>query len=95
MPHPKRKAGGIAVFQEDTAMKKPKPSRSVTELVALLDAMIAYWKSIAEVNFKQSNPDADLAEFERVWPKTLDNFFLAETVRTAKALRHLSRGREN
>jgi hypothetical protein len=30
-----------------------------------------------------------------VWPKTLDNFFLAETIRTANALRHLSRGREN
>jgi len=76
-------------------MKKPKPSRSVSDLIALVDSMIAYWKSIAEVNFKQSNPDSDLAEFERVWPKTLDNFFLAETIRTANALRHLSRGREN
>ena len=76
-------------------MKKPKPPRSVSDLITLVDAMIAYWKSIAEVNFKKTSPDADMAEFERVWPKTLDNFFLAETVRTANALRHLSRGREN
>jgi len=76
-------------------MKKPKPSRSVADLIALVDSIIAYWKSIAELNFKKTSPDADMAEFERVWPKTLDNFFLAETVRTANALRHLSRGREN
>ena len=76
-------------------MKKPKPSRSVSDRVALVDAMIAYWKSIAEVNFKQTNPDSDLAEFKRVWPKSLYNFFLAETIRTANALRQLSRGREN
>ncbi len=76
-------------------MRKPKSSRSVADLIALVNAMIAYWKSIAEVNFKQTNPDADLAEFERVWPKTLDNFFLAETARTANALRPLSEGREN
>jgi len=76
-------------------MKKSKPSRSVSDLIALVDAMIAYWKSIAEMNFKQTHPDSDLAEFEREWPKTLDNFFLAETARTANALRHLSRGREN
>ena len=76
-------------------MKKPKPSRSVADLIALVDSMIAYWKSIAELNFKKSNPDADLAEFERVWPKTLDNFFLAEAARTATALRFLSEGHEN
>jgi len=76
-------------------MKKPKPSRRISDLVTLIDAMIAYWKSIAEVNFKQTNPDSDLAEFERMWPKTLDNFFLAETARTANALRFLSEGREN
>jgi len=77
------------------AMRKPKPSRSVSDIIALVNAMIAYWKSIAEVNFKQTNPNPELAEFERVWPKTLDNFFLAETIRTVKALRHLSRSREN
>jgi len=76
-------------------MKKSKPSRSVADLIALVDATIAYWNSIAELSFKKTNPNADLAEFKRVWPKTLDNFFLAETIRTANALRHLSRGREN
>jgi len=76
-------------------MKNPKPTRSVSDLIARVDTMIAYWKYIAEVNFKQSNPDSNQAEFERIWPKTMDNFFLAETIRTANALRHLSRGREN
>jgi len=78
-------------------MKKPKPSRSVADLIALVDSIIAYWKSIAEVNFKKTSPDAkktspdaDMAEFERVWPNVLNNFFLAETVRTAKRLRAFS-----
>jgi hypothetical protein len=62
-------------------MKKPKPSRSVSDLVAIVDSMIAYWRAIAELNFKKANPNSDLAEFERVWPNVLNNFFLAETVR--------------
>jgi len=77
-------------------MKKPKPSRSVADLIALVDSMIAYWKSIAEVSFKQTNPNSDLAEFERVWPNVLNNFFLAETVRTVRRLRVFStEGRDN
>jgi len=56
----------------------------------LVDAMIAYWKSIAELSFKQTNPNSDLAEFERVWPKVLNIFFLAETVHTTKLLRAFS-----
>ena len=67
-------------------MKKPEPSRSVSDLVAIVDSMIAYWRAIAELNFKKANPNSDLAEFERVWPNVLNNFFLAETVRTAKLL---------
>ena len=76
-------------------MRKPKSSRSVFDLVALVDSIIAYWKAIAESNFKKANPNSDLAEFERVWPNGLNNFFLAETVRTANALRFLSEGSEN
>jgi hypothetical protein len=77
-------------------MKKPIPSRSVSDLVALVDSIIAYWKAIAESNFKKANPNADMAEFEKVWPNVLDNFFLAETVRTAKRLRAFSsEGRDN
>jgi len=77
-------------------MKKPKPSRSVADLIALVDSMIAYWKSIAEVSFKQTNLNSDLAEFERVWPNVLNNFFLAETVRTVRRLRAFStEGRDN
>ena len=76
-------------------MKKPRPSRSDADLIALVNAMIAYWKSVAEWNFKMTNPNSDLTDFEREWPKTLDNFFLAETARTANALRFLSEGGEN
>ncbi|HZF40850.1 MAG TPA: hypothetical protein VE715_18660 [Blastocatellia bacterium] len=76
-------------------MKKPIPSRSVSDLVALVDSIVAYWKAIAESNFKKANPHSDLADFERVWPNVLNNFFLAETVRTANALRFLSEGSEN
>jgi hypothetical protein len=76
-------------------MKKPIPSRSVSDLVAIVDSIIAYWKAIAESNFKKANLNADMAEFERVWPNVLNNFFLAETFRTVNALRFLSEGREN
>ena len=77
-------------------MKNPNSSRNVSDLVAIVDSMIAYWKSIAESNFKKANPNSDLAEFERVWPKVLNNFFLAETVRTTKLLRAFSPdGRDN
>ena len=76
-------------------MKKPIPSRSVSDLVAIVDSIIAYWKAIAESNFKKANPNSDMAEFERVWPNVLNNFFLAETFRTVNALRFLSEGREN
>lgn len=77
-------------------MKKPKPTRSVSDLIALVDTMIAYWKSIAESSFKKTNPNSDPAEFERVWPKVLNNFFLAETVRTIKRLPAFSHeGHEN
>jgi hypothetical protein len=73
-------------------MKKPNPSRSVSDLVAMVVAMIAYWKSVAEWNFKKTNPNSDSTEFDRVWPKVLNNFFLAETVRTTKLLRAFSPG---
>jgi hypothetical protein len=77
-------------------MKKPIPSRSVSDLVVLIDSIIAYWKAIAESNFKKANPNADMAEFEKVWPNVLNNFFLAETIRTAKRLRAFSpEGRDN
>jgi hypothetical protein len=71
-------------------MRKPNPPRDVSDLVALVDAMIAYWKSVAEWNFKKTNPNSDSTEFKREWPKVLNNFFLAETVRTTKRLRAFS-----
>jgi len=77
-------------------MKKPKPSRSVSDRIALVDSIIAYWKSVAELNFKKANPNSDSTEFEQVWPNVLNNFFLAETVRTTKRLRAVSpEGRDN
>ena len=71
-------------------MKNPNSSRNVSDLVAIVDSMIAYWKAIAESNFKKANPNADMAEFERLWPNVLNNFFLAETIRTTKLLRAFS-----
>jgi hypothetical protein len=94
-PYPKEKRAALLCLQENIAMKKSAPSRSDSDLIALVDAIIAYWKSIAELRFKEANPNSDPAEFERQWLKTLDNFFLAETVRTANAIRFLSESREN
>ncbi len=76
-------------------MNDAKWSCKPSDLTALVNEIIAYWKAIAERNFKNAQPFSDSDEFERRWPKTLDNFFLAETIRTADSLRHLSDGREN
>lgn len=69
----------------------PDPS----ELIALIDEIVAYWKGIAFRSFTRIDPDSALDDFESRWPKILANFFLAETMRTAKALRVLSDGRLN
>jgi hypothetical protein len=76
-------------------MNNTKWSGKAFDLTVLVNEIIAYWKAIAERNFKNARPFSDPSEFEQDWPKTLDNFFLAETVRTANALRHLSEGCEN
>ncbi len=77
-------------------MNKPNEPLNVSDLIALVNEITAYWKAIAERTFKITHPNADQEEFERLWPKALDNFFLAETVRTAKLLRSLpTEGRNN
>lgn len=68
-------------------MKKRNTSPDIFDLINLVNPMIAFWKSIAESSFKMMKPDSDPSEFEREWPKILDNFFLAKTVRTARLLR--------
>ncbi len=50
---------------------------------------------MAERNFKKAHPFSDPSEFEQDWPRTLDNFFLAATIRTADELRPLSEDRES
>ena len=77
-------------------MKNPTPSRNVSDLIALVNAMIAYWKSIAERIYARTHSNSASDEFEREWPKILENFFLAETVRAAKLLKSLPyEGRDN
>ena len=71
--------------------RPPDPS----ELIALIDEIVAYWKEIAFRNFTRMDPDSAADDFESRWPKILANFFLAQTMRTAKALRVLSDGRLN
>jgi hypothetical protein len=70
-------------------------SCKASDLIAIVNEIIAYWKAIAERNFKKAHPFSDPSEFEEIWPGTLDNFFLVATIRTANALRPLSEGREN
>lgn len=68
-------------------MSKAKSSREAPDLAVLVNEMIEHWKSVAERIFKEVYPFSERDEFEQNWPKTLDNFFLAETVRAAKLLR--------
>jgi hypothetical protein len=74
---------------------KPNQPRDISELNALIREIVAYWKEIARRNFFKSHPDSTTGEFEQAWPKALANFFLAETIRVANALRSLSGNREN
>jgi hypothetical protein len=76
-------------------MNNANRSCKASDLTNLINEKIAHWKAMAERNFKNAQPFSDSDEFERDWPKALDNFFLAETLRTADALRHLSEGHEN
>jgi hypothetical protein len=69
----------------------PDPS----ELIALVNEIVAYWKEIARRKFANTYPDSEPSDFEQRWPKILSNFFLTETVRVAKALTPLSEGRDS
>jgi len=71
-------------------MNKPNLLRKVSDLTALVNEIIAYWKAVAERDFKEAHPFADQNEFEQNWPKMLDSFFLAETLNTTKLLQSLS-----
>jgi len=74
--------------------QNPDRASDTADLVALVEEIIAYWKELARKRF-HSHPGVDPDAFEQLWPQILDNFFLAETVRVAKKLRFLSRGRNN
>jgi len=60
------------------AMHEPNKSRDVSALIALVNAVIEYWKEIARRNFVKANPQAEPSEFERRWPKALANLLLAD-----------------
>jgi hypothetical protein len=76
------------------AMNQPDRSREVSALIALVNSIIEHWKEIARKQFNVTQLTNE-EDFEQSWPKILANFFLAETVRIAKALSVLSEGREN
>jgi len=76
--------------------ERQNPTRppDIADLTALVEEIIAYWKELGRTRFF-AQPGADPDDFERLWPRMLENFFLAETARVAKKLRFLSRGRDN
>jgi hypothetical protein len=74
--------------------QNPARRPDIADLTALVEEIIAYWKELGRTRF-YAQQGADPDEFERLWPCILENFFLAETVRVAKKLRFLSRGRDN
>jgi hypothetical protein len=74
--------------------QNPDRASDTADLTALVEEIIEYWKELARKRF-HSHPGVDPDAFEQLWPQILDNFFLAETVRVAKKLRFLSRGRNN
>jgi len=85
------------VIKENTAMNhKPQPLKppDPAEMVALVREVIRRWRVTARRHFAAYPPE-DQSTFEQHWPKVLDNFFLSETLRVAKALEVLSEGRQN
>jgi hypothetical protein len=74
--------------------QNPARTPDTADLVALVEEIVAYWKELGRTRF-YAQPGVDPDDFERLWPRTLENFFLAETVRVAKKLRFLSQGRDN
>jgi hypothetical protein len=74
--------------------QNPARTPDIADLTALVEEIIAYWKELGRTRF-YAQPSANPDEFERLWPRMLENFFLAETVRVAKKLRFLSQGRDN
>ena len=77
--------------------KAPKPDKPIdlSTINMLLKEIITYWKEVARMNFAKAYPSSDPDEFEQLWPRTLTNFFLVETIRIAMALRSLSKDRNN
>jgi hypothetical protein len=74
--------------------QNPARTPNTADLTALVEEIIAYWKELGRTRF-YAQPGADPDDFERLWSRMLENFFLAETVRVAKKLRFLSQGRDN
>jgi len=76
--------------------EKQNPARTpeIADLTALVEEITAYWKELGRTRF-YAQPGVDPDDFERLWPRILENFFLAETTRVAKKLRFLSQGRDN
>jgi hypothetical protein len=96
-PYAKEQRAATPCLEEGTAMdekQNPSSTPDIADLTALVEELIAYWKELGRKRF-HSHPGVDPDAFERLWPQILDNFFLAETVRVAKKLRFLSRGRDN
>ena len=58
--------------------QNPDRTPDTADLTALVEEITAYWKELARKRF-YSQPRADPDEFERLWPRILENFFLIES----------------
>ena len=85
------------VSRENTVMNNNPISneRHISERIAIVNSIIARWKDLARRNFINTHPILNLDDFEQHWPQVLANFFLAETIRVARALELLSDDRDN
>jgi hypothetical protein len=56
----------------------PARTPDTADLTALVEENIGYWKELGRRRF-YAQPGADPDEFERLWPRILENFFLIES----------------
>jgi hypothetical protein len=54
--------------------KKPARTPDIAALTALVEEIIGYGKELGRRRF-YAQPGADPDEFERLWPRILENFF--------------------
>jgi hypothetical protein len=73
--------------------QNPTDLPNTIDMIDFIRQVVATWKERGRKRFEDHQLGAEA--FEHFWPLILENFFNVETLRAVKALRLLSKGRNN